>query len=424
MDGQISGPKGVRYAFSPLKILHVTAYARSGGASVAACRLCAAQAEMGVNVRLLVQYPEDVRAPWVVATRDVLKPLRPMLDRLPTLAWRNRRTPHWSNAWLSNAATRQTIAMLSPDILHLHWINHGMLSISDIGLLTRPVVWTFHDSWPLTGGCHVPFDCENFRNLCGFCPELRSRREVDSSRRNMWRKREAWSTANFFIVVPSRWLADRAKTSPLFRHASVTVIPNAIDLKVFRPENRRLMRQRLGWPEHVRVVLLVAHGAHTDPNKGYDLWLGAQECLRQQRLSIWPVEVGTGPSRRASAMAIGATYRRLAPAELAAAMAGADVVVVPSRLENYPNVIAESLACGTPVVAFRVGGIPEMILHGETGYLARPYDVQDLAQGIRWLVGTDDRIRQRCANFAQRMFAPDIVAIQHLELYENILKRE
>ena len=171
-----------------MRVLLVNTYARSGGASVAAQRLCAALNRAGVEARLLVQNPEGSAAPDLLTTADRWAVRRPWLDALPTFFYRNRRTPHWGNAWLNNRATRQVISHFAPEVIHLHWVNHGMLSARH-RRLRGPLVWTLHDSWVFTGGCHSPQDCLRYQQQCGYCPELRSQREQDLSWRGQRKRR-------------------------------------------------------------------------------------------------------------------------------------------------------------------------------------------------------------------------------------------
>ncbi|MGD9781183.1 MAG: glycosyltransferase [Kiritimatiellia bacterium] len=402
-----------------MRVLLVNAYAKSGGASVAARRLCAALNGAGAEARLLVQNAEGAEDACLLRTRDRWAGRRPSGDALPTLFWRNRRSPHWGNAWIGNAATRKSIRGFSPDVTHLHWINHGMLSLCDVARLKGPVVWTLHDSWAFTGGCHSPQDCAKFRERCGGCPELKSRRDRDLSRWNWNRKRAAWAQADFTVVAPSRWLADMAKSSSLLAGKRIETIPNAVDTAIFRPMDRAWARREMGLPENAPVFLFAAHGAATDWNKGMDLWRAALAAVARE----YPGAVAALAGAPAGSLPLPVhELGTLSPERLAMAMAAADATVVPSRMENLPNVVAESLACGTPVAAFAVGGIPEMIRPGETGFLAQPHDPADLARGICELLARGGGMRAACAAFARETYAPETVARRHLDLYRSLLE--
>lgn len=420
MDGGICGQG--RNESIPVRVLVVNTYARSGGASVAAGRLCRALNAAGEEARLLVQNAEGSKDSVLESTGDRWMRHRPLLDALPTLAWRTRRSPHWGNAWLGNGATRNAIRNFAPDVTHLHWVNHGMLSLRDMERLKHPIVWTLHDSWAFTGGCHSPQECRGFENRCGHCPELCSRREQDPSRWNWNRKKAVWDNMDFTVIAPSRWLAERAACSSLLHGRRIVAIPNAMDATVFHPMDRRMARATLNLPLEKSLVFFGAHGALTDWNKGADLWKTALSFLARQKANVESVMAGSAAgfgNLPVKTHELGV----LAPDRMAMAMAAADVVVVPSRMENLPNMVAESLACGTPVAAFAVGGIPEMLRPGETGFLARPHDPEELAKGIGQLLEKGESMREACSAFARETYSPETVARRHLDLYRSLLER-
>ena len=404
-----------------MRVLLVNAYAKSGGASVAARRLCAALNGVGAEARLLIQNAEDAEEAGLLSTGDRWARRRPVIDALPVLLRRNRRSPHWGNAWIGNGATRKAIRDFAPDITHLHWVNHGMLSLRDIARLRGPVVWTLHDSWVFTGGCHSPQECRKFQECCGACPELNSAYDRDLSRRNWNRKRAAWKSADFTVVTPSRWLAGEAQSSSLLAGRQIVTIPNAVDTAVFCSMDRAAARRSLGLPEKVPLFLFGAHGAATDWNKGMDLWLAALPAVAGKTPDAVPVLAGVAAGTFSGAARPVHELGVLPPERMAMAMAAADVVVVPSRMETLPTMVAESLACGTPVAAFAVGGIPEMIRPGGTGFLARPLDPADLARGICELLARGGGMREACATFARETYAPEIVARRHMELYRSLI---
>ena len=404
-----------------MKVVLVNAYAKSGGASVAARRLCAALKDVGAQARLLVQNAEGIDDPSLLVTRDSWASRRSLLDALPTLAWRNRRSPHWGNAWLSNGATRKAIRDFAPDVTHLHWVNHGMLSLRDIAKLKKPVVWTLHDSWVFTGGCHSPQECLGYCKSCGRCPELRSQREQDPSRWNWRRKRAAWSNVEFTVVTPSRWLAEIASRSSLLAGRRIESIPNAVDTSIFHPMDRGAARSALGLPQGTPLVFFGAHGVLADWNKGADLWKAAMAHVARHCPGAESVLVGSAGGLGSMPIRVH-ELGTLSPEKMAMAMAAADATVVSSRMENLPNMVAESLACGTPVAAFAVGGIPEMVRSGVTGFLASPHDPEELAEGICRLLERGGDMRDACASFAKETYAPETVARRHLDLYRSLVE--
>lgn len=404
-----------------MKVLLVNAYAKSGGASVAARRLCAALNGAGEEASLLVQNAEGVEEASLLTTPDRWAARRPLLDALPVLPWRNRRSPHWGNAWIGNRTTRKAIRDFAPEVTHLHWVNHGMLSVRDVTRLKGPVVWTLHDSWVFTGGCHSPQECRKFQDRCGGCPELNSHREHDLSRWNWKRKHATWKNMDFMVVTPSCWLAEIAKNSSLLAGRRIESIPNAVDTSIFHPMDRASARAVLGLPSGPPLVFFGAHGALTDWNKGADLWKASMTFVADGCPGVEAVLAGSTGGLGKMPLRVH-ELGVLTPERVAMAMSAADVTVVPSRMENLPNMVAESLACGTPVAAFAVGGIPEMVTPGKMGYLAQPHDAEDLAKGICELLARGDVLRSACATVAKETYAPETIARCHLELYHSLVK--
>jgi glycosyltransferase involved in cell wall biosynthesis len=420
-DSQGIGAEGKTIKAS-MRVLLVNAYAKSGGASVAASRLCNALNERGATANLLVQNSEGLQHDYLYVTNDRWSVRRPLLDVLPVLPWRHRRSPHWGNAWMDNSATRRAIHEWAPDVTHLHWVNHGMLSIRDVAQLRGPVVWTLHDSWVFTGGCHSPQDCRRFEQFCGACPELGSKRELDLSRWILRRKQRAWTNFKPVLITPSHWLARNAGASQLFSHYRIEVIANVVPFSIFKPVERASARRQLGLPLDKPLILFAGHNAMQDWNKGGDLLTAALHAVAAAQPDAAVVVAGN--EMRTESLPVQAyDMGPLDPDGMARALNAVDILVLPSRMENLPNLAAESLACGTPVVTFSVGGLPEMIEHGQTGYLAQPFDTEDLARGIVELIDVSDSCRDRCFQAAQR-YAPAVVAEQHLQLYRELLEQQ
>jgi glycosyltransferase involved in cell wall biosynthesis len=318
------------------------------------------------------------------------------------------------------------ISKIQPDIIHLHWLCAGFLSVETIGRLDRPLVWTLHDSWPFTGGCHVPYDCLKYRHSCGACPVLGSVRERDLSRWTWTRKRKAWKDLNLTLVAPSRWLAECARSSSLFRGLRVEVIPNGLDTETFKPGNKDHCRKMLGLPQDRNIILFGAVGGTTDPNKGFSLLKSALQALGKAAPDSLAVVFGSSGSSGVAdvGMPVVSLGRIQDDQRLAAIYSAADVFVAPSRQEAFCQTAAEAMACATPVVAFGATGLLDVVDHQRCGYLAQPYDADDLARGIAWVLEDRDR-REELSIGARRkiesQFQLNQVARQYSELYAEIL---
>lgn len=414
-----------------MKILLCNSNDSGGGAARAARRLHQGLREAGVESVMLTQNataPDPSILAPPTQTGRLLTSLRPHLDALPLKLYPGRRREVFSPALLPERAGRRIRAQ-QPDIVHLHWICEGFMRPETLAGLGRPLVWTLHDSWAFTGGCHIPGECVRYRRACGACPLLGSRREADLSRILWRRKRRAWRNLDLTLIAPSAWLAGCATSSSLFQDTRIEVIPNGIDVRLYRPIPRQTARELLGLPQDRGVILFGGVAISGDRNKGGDLLMAALGKLTAARpnpgvdLVIFGAETGAFPNAGLNTHYLG---RLRDDISLSLAYSAADLFVLPSRSENLPNTIMEAMACAVPCVAFNQGGVPGMVSHRETGYLAAPESPEDLAAGMAWLL--DDRTaRERCSRNsrtrAESEYAIGHVVRRHLELYRELLER-
>jgi len=411
-----------------MKVLHLSTYDDCGGAARAATRLHRALLAAGVDSRMVVMEksgdaPATERLPGRYRSlRDVL---RRRYDAWPLRRYATATSEPFSVSRTDNAALRRRIAEIAPDVVHLHWCQHGFLSIRDLAKIGAPLVWTLHDSWAFTGGCHCPQECLRYREKCGDCPILRSGTENDLSRRIFDRKAEVYPRLKGLrIVTPSEWLASSARRSALLGGADVSVVPNALDVERFRPMERQAARSLLGLPQERKLVLFGAMNVLHDLNKGFDLLQMALARLERKE-NVELVLFGAPEDEKLPELPV--PVRNLGvfrdDAALCALYNACDVMVVPSRQENQPQAATEALACGTPVVAFRASGVQEVVAHGEDGYLAEPFDVIDFARGIEAMLNAADaeRLRKRAREEVVRRFAFDVVAPQYERIYRDLL---
>ncbi|MBC7892499.1 MAG: glycosyltransferase family 4 protein, partial [Sphingobacteriaceae bacterium] len=370
----------------------------SGGAGVASRRLLAALRGQGTEAHLLLHeaaraYPGVVPLAFLPGERR-LALARFALERALFLPDERDASVRWafSPARIGADVSKHPL-IRQAEVLHLHWVNFGFLSINGIGKLMRlgkPVVWTLHDMWPFTGGCHYSRGCERFKTHCGQCPFLRFPGERDLSFRRFTKKEKAYRAAPLTVVACSEWLAGLARQSTLFEGVEVLSIPNPIDTNVWQPTDRTAARTSLGLPAETPLLLFGA-AKLADPRKGFDPLVEALHRLK----TGWPageIEPELVVFGKSDPMALARVPFRVhdlgllsSEEKLVAAYNAADALAVPSLEDNLPNTVMESLACGTPVVAFATGGIPEMIQHRKTGWLAPPGDVAGLAEGLNWI---------------------------------------
>ncbi|MGH8758046.1 MAG: glycosyltransferase family 4 protein [Burkholderiales bacterium] len=402
-----------------------------GGAARAAYRLHVGLRSIGIDSSMLVQV-KDGENSSVVGPRTVFGRLagrvRQALDLLPVYAYpagRTRRT--FYPGWLPDRS-RSRVNDIAPDLVHLHWITSGFVNVKTLRKYRLPLVWTLHDMWAFTGGCHYDDGCGRYLSGCGSCPVLGSNTSFDLSSLGFRRKARAYRDLPLTIVTPSRWLGERARSSPLLAGFPVSVIPNAIDTNCFRPIARDAARHLLGLPGDRKLIVFgAAHGAD-EPRKGFSHLQTALRLLAERAggSQYTAVIFGASAPERPPDLGMACTYvgRLNDDASLAALYSAADVFVAPSIQENLSNTVMEALACGTPCVAFDIGGMPDMIEHRRNGVLARPFDAADLAEGLNWVMADEARRRAlgaRAREKAVEEFEMSKVAYRHAELYRTIL---
>ena len=318
------------------------------------------------------------------------------------------------------------------DVLHLHWINQGLLSlrgIAQLGALGKPMVWTLHDTWAFTGGCHIYRGCDHFRQSCGHCPYLR-RPAADDLSHQVWVKKQRFFPENIQFVTCSEWLRDMAQSSSLLKNYPITAIPNPIDTSVFRPASdaeRAGFRGEKSISPKAKILLFAAMNIR-DAHKGFRFLPEALHILKSQQPDLQLEIVVLGKSEPEALAALPYPVHALGMVQgaehLARIYGAADVFVTPSLADNLPNTVMESLACGTPVVGFRTGGIPEMVGHLSEGYIAEQGNSQALADGIRWVFSGAVPLEVLQKNARQKVlteYANEVVAQRYAEVYRKVL---
>ena len=414
-----------------MRIVHLSTNAR-GGAARAACRLHQGLREIGLDSRLLVQFKTDddptVMGPATPARRMMAR-LRRRLDSWPVRLYRRRQDALFSPAIVPERLASRVVA-LGADIVHLHWVAYGFLRIESLRAFRRPLLWTLHDMWPFTGGCHIASDCDRYRASCGRCPILGSSWEADLSRWVWRRKRRAWQGLPLTVVSPSRWLAQCARDSALFQGVRSELIPLGVDITRFKPSDQRFARELLSLPQDRPLILWGTTGRLDNPLKGFRfLQAGLHELTKRDGMASVELVV-FGSSEPANPPDLPVRVRFLGhlhdDVSLALLYAAGDVLVVPSPQENFPQVAVEALACGTPVVAFATTGLLDIVEHQGNGYLAEPFSAQSLAQGLAWVLEDGERwpaLSRRARQKAEAEFSLQVIARRYADLYEEVLGR-
>lgn len=413
-----------------MKVTFLNTMDTSGGAARAAFRLLCELRNQQVPARMLVQEKFSDHDFVVSPQNNITKAtalLKTTVENIPKFLYTKRKKDRVFHSQWAPGRINSKIKHENPDIVHLHWICRGFVNVATLARLTIPVVWTLHDMWAFTGGCHHSETCEKYTDKCGRCPQLGSRYERDLSRWNWNQKKRLWSNKDFHIVTPSQWLADCAKNSSLFKNRKISVIPNGLDTNTFKPFNKSIARDVFSLPKDKKLILFGAMGATTNELKGFHFLEQSLKIFNRREFAGNMELVVFGTSKRLKRLesninvtVLGQFYDDIL---LALLYSACDVFVAPSIVENLPSTVMESMACGTPCVAFEIGGMPDMIKHKANGYLAAPFDVDDLASGIQWTVEDQDlwkRLSNNCIRKAQTEYDISFIAGQYMDLYDQL----
>jgi len=315
------------------------------------------------------------------------------------------------------------------DIVNFHNLHGGYINYLALPNLTRkrPAVITLHDMWSFTGHCVYSLDCDRWKTGCGRCPYPESYEAMkrDGSALSHRLKRRAFHAANVEFVGVSSWIADLARQS-LLAPIPVHHVPNGIDTRVYRPEDPEKARRHFGLPLDRPVALFLAHNI-SDPRKGFDL---LQEALKRLspdvRTKLFLAIVGTVDSESDLNLAVDYSYLGYIddPKKKRLIYSASDICLFPTRSDNLPVVLQESLACGTPMVAFDVGGVAELVREGQTGLLAPQENCECLARCIETLLDSTDLkadMAGECRKLAEREFSLERQADGYSKIFERML---
>jgi glycosyltransferase involved in cell wall biosynthesis len=422
-----------------MKVTLINTSDAGGGAPAACMRLLKALELQQVDAYMRVQ-EKKTNEPLVESiVQDFWSGLKVKFDflyeRLPFILFRAKNKSvrfAFSAADAGTDITQQT-DILYADVLHLHWTNSGFLSIKNLKQLfqlNKPVVWTLHDMWAFTGGCHYSGDCDHFLNECGNCWMLRKPHGEDLSFRGLLRKKYMLKAAkNVVFVTCSHWLADVARTSTLLKDFRIETIPNPIDTEIFSPKDNIAARERLGIRPNAKVILFGAANI-MDRRKGISYLVEAMDILKNNFTDVRDVEIVIfGKNKtfdtRLFPFKVHEAGVITSQEELATLYSLADVFVSPAIEDNLPNTVMEALACATPVVAFNTGGIPDMVDHLKNGYLAEYKSAADFATGMHYVltaVANKSKLAANARNKVLNNFSNERVAEKYIAVYQSILK--
>ena len=401
----MDGKEGIQ-----MKVLLVSTSDMVGGGAIAAFRLMEALNNNGVKAKMLVR--DKLSSSVTVAQTGTIIPK--VLERLQIMSYLKGKLWQADTADFGINITR-TEEYEEADIIHLHWINQGMVSLSCLKKMIKDgkkIVWTLHDEWPYLGICHYRGECQETE--CRQCPLLPG----NIAHKHYLQKQNIYKKGNITFVGCSQWITDRAKQA--MPDAEVVHINNCVPHNIFRHIDQTEARKKLDLPLDNKIILFCSQNLN-DERKGYTYLQQALEKFiiqgpQSMALDSHSPKGGEGGGLMTICIGKGGRYIS-SPEEMAMMYAAADVFVTPSLQDNLPNTIAEAMSCGTPCVGFNVGGIPEMIDHLQNGYVAQYKDVNDLAEGIQYVLTHD--MREAALHKAASAYGETHVAQKYINVYES-----
>ncbi len=419
-----------------MKVVIVNKSVEGGGAAVAALRLFNALKSNGTDVHMLVQNgtSNEANIHSLSVNRNARRKAfqRFINERLYFLPFeKNKNVRFTFSPAVSGIDISEHPIIQEADVIHLHWINHGFLSLSNLKqlfALKKPIVWTMHDMWPFTGGCHYAGVCSNYIDHCGNCVFLRWSHPNDLSARIHKRKLKIWDKAQIHAVSCSQWLGSLAQHSSLLRKHNISSIPNPINTAVFKPKDKTESRKSLGLPLDKKLLLFGAANI-ADPRKGSRFLKEAVQHLNlkhpELKDEIELVIFGKSRSKCRNEYPYKAHYLSFISSteQMVDLYNAADASILPSLQDNLPNTVMEALSCGTPSVCFSVGGVPEMIQHQKTGYLAMMENSIELAEGIHYVLYNENRnnLGENARKFVLENYSHQVISEKYTKVYESAI---
>jgi len=413
-----------------LNVLHVVSGNMNEGASRGAYWLHQGLRQLGINSKILTNGKTILNDENVVGVSQDLKSkifnsLRGRLDMMPSILYRNRKKIIFSTGFVGFDFTKNQLYK-DADIVHLHWINGGFVNLRHIAKIDKAIVWTMRDMWPMTGGCHVAeaLQCDRYIYGCGKCKQLGSFLSLDLSRMIVNRKKRL-IPKNIKLIGISDWLSEKARASYLFKKFDIRTIHNNINTNDFFPIEKQIAKDIIGIKTSKKIVLC---GAINSNNfyKGFDNFVDAVSKLDRQGIYL----VFFGEINEELVANLGFEYKNMGCLNdiisLRLVYSASNVFVAPSLMDAFGKTLAESLACGTPVVCFNATGPKDIVDHKINGYKAEPYDSEDLAEGINWVLNAInyEEISQEARRKVVTKFDSKVIAEKYIKLYCEILSKK
>jgi glycosyltransferase involved in cell wall biosynthesis len=408
-----------------MKVLHIVAGELSGGAARGAYWLHLGLLKLKVDSAIICNATDvngyskvEYVTPFFV--NKAFQKLRSFFEKLLKIPYPKKNREIFSTGFFGVDITKLD-AYINADIIHLHWINNNFLKIKSLSQIKKPIVWTMRDMWPMTGGCHYTMGCNGYESTCGFCPQLKSKRQKDLSFSVLQNKIKHYPK-KIKLVGVSNWIRESAIKSRLFKNSQdIEVIPNGIDTDIFFPISKLESRSKLNLDSKSNLILVASQDLNNF-YKGFSLLLEAIKYVKKDFHILFLGKLDENLARDFEF-----TFTSFGFIDdvdkLRLIYSAADVFVAPSIMDAFPKAPVESMACGTPVVCFDATGLKDLMDHKEQGYKATPFNALDLAAGIEWVfdnavkLSLSEKSRRRAVAY----FDTRVIAKKYFDIYQKLL---
>ena len=415
-----------------MRVLIVNFSSKKGGASQSAHRLFKALLRNNIESKMLIKkYDADSldsnyyiqQKNWLI---NICNDLLSFIENL-FLKIIGKSNNNFSYSIFGSFGITKMINDYNPDIVNLHWVAGNMMSVNDIRKIKAPIVWTIHDHWPFSNGYHVP--SSHF---------IDGMSDPNDFKKTFWFRYKKWilnSKNDLTVVSPSKWIGNIAKSSEIFKSNDHYHIPNLpkIDCLNFnyladKTISKCVLKEKniVNLPIDKQVISFGAMNPISDKNKGFDLLHKAWIMINSKNSCLHIFGINNVDEDMYCKNIISGAFTSFVRSSISAEIYGAsDLIVVPSYQENLSNCIYEALSCGRPVVAFDIGGNGELIDHKINGYLAQPYDEEDLANGIAWILNyaNPKELEENARNKILNKFSHERLLGNYLDLFTSICKQ-
>ncbi len=407
-----------------MKVVHISYKDDQEGAAIAVDRICRALIKSGIDSTILVQKKVGDKPYSHSSEKNKLQKIfsfiRVGLDLLINNLLVKDKSVYFTFPFVGSDISKHPL-VVEADVIHLHWINRGFLSLASINellKLKKPVVWTLHDSWAFTGGCHMTGQCEKYKAKCKNCPLAPF---LDLTSHFQEKKRKLYEGSRISFVTPSTWMVERASSSYALRNKTVTAIPNCVDTSIFKQLDSVNSRKIFNLPEDKSIVLF---NITNDVRKGVEYLHQVIANLSQSNSNILFVGFGTSDIHKTvfSDLPITTVGRINDNYSMASLYNACDVLISPALEEPFGQTYIEAMACGTPCVAFDHSGPKDIIEHGKDGYLSKFLNLDSLIDGVNFCLENKETLGCAAIEKVNSKFSFEKVSRQHINHYASLLE--